>query len=86
MRTVPRPSAPSAASSTCGRGPRRCRHRIGSGAGRRADATDLRWLEARFAERDRIYEGLATAVVDVDDHTPDEVVELILAALAVRRA
>jgi shikimate kinase len=55
------------------------RQRIGSGAGRRSDATDLEWLEARFQERDRIYQGVATAVVDVDQRTPEEVVEAILA-------
>ena len=61
------------------------RQHIGSGAGRRADATDLQWLQARFAERDRIYQGLATTVVDVDDRTPAEVVDLILAAVETRR-
>jgi shikimate kinase len=59
--------------------PRTLRERIGSGVGRRSDATDLEWLEARFSERDRIYRGVATSVVDVDEGTPEEIVEAILA-------
>jgi shikimate kinase len=59
--------------------PKTLRRRIGSGAGRRSDATDLDWLEARFQERDRIYRDVATAVVDVDERTPEEIVEAILA-------
>jgi shikimate kinase len=55
------------------------RRHIGGGAGRRDDATDLRWLEARFRERDDHYRRLATSVVDVDDRSPEEVVALILA-------
>ena len=58
--------------------PETLRQRIGSGAGRRSDATDLRWLEARFRERDDQYRELATSVVDVDERTPDAIVGLII--------
>lgn len=59
--------------------PETLKRRIGSGAGRRSDATDESWLEARFRERDDLYRRLATAVVDVDDRSPDLVVELTMA-------
>jgi shikimate kinase len=59
--------------------PQTLRRRIGTGLGRRSDATDLQWLEARARERDERYRRLATSVVDVDDSTPEEVVERILA-------
>ena len=58
------------------------RDRIGSGAGRREDATDLSWLAARAAERAPVYAGVADLVVDVDSVGVDAVVERILSALA----
>jgi shikimate kinase len=58
--------------------PETLRRRIGTGLGRRSDATDLQWLEARSRERDERYRSLATAVVDVDERTPEEVAERIL--------
>ena len=58
--------------------PETLRQRIGSGAGRRSDATDLGWLRARHRERDVRYRRLATSWVDVDDHSPDGVVGLIM--------
>jgi shikimate kinase len=61
--------------------PETLRGRIGTGRGRRSDATDLTWLEARFRERDQRYRRLATSVVDVDDRSPDEIIELILAEI-----
>src|SRR6188508_1420109 len=41
------------------------RRRIGSGAGRRSDATDLDWLAARDHERDEVYRALATLTINV---------------------
>lgn len=58
--------------------PETLRLRIGSGAGRRGDATDMTWLRARFRERDSSYQRLATCCIDVDDHHPDGVVDLII--------
>jgi shikimate kinase len=58
--------------------PETLRGRIGGGAGRRTDATDLAWLEQRTRERDELYQGLATLTVDVDERSPDEVADLVL--------
>jgi shikimate kinase len=44
--------------------------RIGSGGGRRADATDLDWLRKRTREREMLYASVATQIVDVDDSSP----------------
>lgn len=56
--------------------------RIGQGAGRRSDATNLAWLEQRFSERDGLYRELASVTIDVDELTPDEVAERILESVA----
>jgi len=56
------------------------RWRIGSGAGRRTDATDLDWLITRLRERDAAYRRAATMTIDVDERSPDDVVGLILAS------
>jgi shikimate kinase len=58
--------------------PETLRMRIGSGSGRRRDATDIDWLEARDRERDEVYRGLATLTVDVDELSASEVVTRIL--------
>jgi shikimate kinase len=55
--------------------------RIGSGTGRRADAADPDWLKARIREREPLYASVAAQIVDVDDATPDEIAEKILAGL-----
>ena len=60
--------------------PETLRARIGSGAGRRAEATDLAWLAARAAARDPIYREIADLVVDVDERSIDEIVDRIRAA------
>jgi shikimate kinase len=62
--------------------PETLRARIGSGAGRRTEATDLAWITQRVVEREAAYGALADLVVDVDDLTPDEVVDAITASLA----
>jgi shikimate kinase len=61
--------------------PETLRRRIGSGAGRRQDATDLDWLAARERERDEVYQALATLTVDVDDLSPEDVVERVVAGV-----
>lgn len=55
--------------------------RIGTGRGRRDDATDLEWLRARNQERDHLYRELATLSIDVDDLRPGQVVDRIIEAL-----
>jgi shikimate kinase len=47
--------------------------RIGSGAGRRDDATDLDWLRKQTREREMLYASVATQIVDVDDRSPADV-------------
>ena len=55
--------------------------RIGSGEGRRRDATDAAWLTARARERDARYRVFATLTVDVDERSADEVADLIFGRL-----
>jgi len=56
--------------------------RIGSGGGRPLLADDPGGAVARLAvEREPSYAGLADVVVDVDGRTPEEVVELVAAAI-----
>jgi shikimate kinase len=47
--------------------------RIGSGAGRRDDATDLDWLRKQAREREMLYASVATQIVDVDDRSPADI-------------
>jgi hypothetical protein len=56
--------------------------RIGSGAGRRVEATDPAWIAARAAERAPLYAEIADLTVDVDERSPDEIANLILADLS----
>ena len=58
--------------------PETLRARIGSGSGRRADATDLSWLEHRFRERDELYQALARYTIDVDERSPDAIADSIV--------
>ena len=62
--------------------PETLRARVGSGAGRRVEATDTGWLAARAAEREPLYAEVASLIVDVDDRSPDQVADLILAGLS----
>jgi shikimate kinase len=57
---------------------------VGDGTGRRAEATDPAWVAARAAERAPLYAEVASQIIDVDDRSPDEVVDLILAGLSAR--
>ncbi len=47
--------------------PETLRGRIGAGAGRRDDATDIAWLRARYEERDATYRAIANLTIDTDD-------------------
>jgi shikimate kinase len=55
--------------------------RIGGGAGRRDEATDLEWIRRRARERDLLYAAVAHQIVDVDGVASDEVATAILAGL-----
>ncbi|MBA2720638.1 MAG: hypothetical protein H0U52_15560 [Chloroflexi bacterium] len=55
--------------------------RIGSGAGRRADALDIEWLRARSAERAPVYADVADQVIDVDTTDVGDAVEQIVEGL-----
>lgn len=61
--------------------PETLRARIGPGHGRRDDATDVTWLQARHAERDATYRALATVTIDTDELDPTEVAARVLEAL-----
>lgn len=61
--------------------PATLRARIGSGAGRRDEATDFAWLERRAVERDELYQRLAPLSLDVDDRSATELASQIISAL-----
>ena len=61
--------------------PETLRARIGTGDGRRADAIDLAWLQARHAERDAVYRHVATVTVDTDELAARAVADQVLRAL-----
>lgn len=63
--------------------PETLRARIGAGAGRREDATDLVWLRARHAERDTRFDALADLTIDTDETSVEAVVEAVLSAIEV---
>jgi shikimate kinase len=58
--------------------------RIGSGAGRRADATDPDWIRRHTRDREPLYAAIASQIIDVDAAAPGEVAETILLGLPVR--
>src|SRR5262245_815896 len=58
--------------------------RVGSGAGRRDDATDPAWIKTTLREREPRYAAVASQIVDVDDRSPDEIAGDILGALSDR--
>lgn len=55
--------------------------RVGSGAGRRQEATDPDWMRRRARERALLYADVASQIVDVDEATPPEVTRRILDAV-----
>ena len=61
--------------------PETLRERIGSGGGRRDDATDLEWLRKRAREREMLYASVASQIVDVDDRTSAEAAQDIIRRL-----
>lgn len=58
--------------------------RVGSGEGRRAEATDPAWVRRRAEERAPLFTATATQIVDVDDLPPAAIVGQILDALMSR--
>ena len=66
--------------------PETLRSRIGTGAGRRADARDLAWIRARVGERAPRYAAAADQVVDIENHRPAALAREILAAIGVESA
>lgn len=60
--------------------------RVGSGAGRRADALDPAWVAARVSAREPAYRAVADQVIDVEGLRPEAVATAILLALKVRSA
>ncbi len=60
--------------------------RVGSGAGRRADALDPAWVAARVAAREPAYREVAHQVIDVVGLGPTAVAAAILEALGDRSA
>ena len=61
--------------------PETLRGRIGTGAGRRADARDLSWIRARLNERAPRYAAAADQVVDIENHRPAAIAREILAVI-----
>ena len=58
--------------------PETLRARIGSGAGRREEATDTAWLFRQAETRESLYAALAGLVIDVDDLSPEAVTTRIV--------
>ena len=58
--------------------PETLRARIGSGAGRREEATDTAWLAHHAEIREGLYTALADLVIDVDDLSPEMVTARIV--------
>ncbi len=56
--------------------------RVGSGEGRRVEATDPAWVRQRAEKRAPLFAMTATQIVDVDDLAPPAIVNRILEALA----
>jgi shikimate kinase len=63
--------------------PETLRMRVGSGAGRRDDATSLEWIRSVAAQRTPAFEEAADLVVDVDRLRPRQVVEEIVRQLGI---
>lgn len=61
--------------------PETLRARIGSGEGRRAEATDLSWITQRATEREPAYRALADLVIDVDDLDAEAVTDAIASSM-----
>ena len=55
--------------------------RIGSGGGRREDATDPDWIRKRSRDREMLYASVASQIVDVDDRSPAEITTEIVKKL-----
>jgi shikimate kinase len=60
--------------------------RIGSGLGRRDEATDPEWLAGRAHSRQRLYADVADLIIDVDDLSPNAIADEIVGWIANREA
>jgi shikimate kinase len=65
--------------------PQTLSERIGSGLGRRGEATDPKWLAGRARSREGLYADVADLIIDVDDRTPAQVATEIAAWVSGRR-
>jgi len=63
--------------------PETLRMRVGTGRGRREDATDIEWIRSVVAERTPAFEEAADIVIDVDRLRPRHVVEEIVRRLGI---
>ena len=63
--------------------PETLRMRVGSGRGRREDATDIDWIRSVVAERTPAFEEAADVVIDVDRLRPRHVVDEIVRQLGI---
>ena len=63
--------------------PETLRMRVGSGRGRRKDATNLEWIRSVVAERTPAFEQAAHIVIDVDRLRPRQVVDEIVRRLGI---
>jgi shikimate kinase len=63
--------------------PRTLHRRIASGAGRRSDAVDERWLARVAKDREPLYAAVAHQVVDVDDRSVEAIADAIVNAAGV---
>ena len=61
--------------------PETLRTRVGSGKGRREDATSLEWIRSVVGDRSPAYEATANVIVDVDRLRPRQVVDEIVQRL-----
>ena len=65
--------------------PSTLRMRIGSGSGRREEATDPDWLANRAHARETLYASVADLIIDVDERSPSDIAGAIEAWLAQER-
>jgi shikimate kinase len=63
--------------------PETLRLRVGSGRGRREDATDIDWIRSVVAERTPAFDEAAHIVIDVDRLRPRHVVDEIVRQLGI---
>jgi len=55
--------------------------RVGSGEGRRAEATDPTWVRQHLREREPLYASVASQILDVDEIEPATIARAIIEAV-----